>query len=491
MKQISKYIVCFVMACASLAWGCDGDEKGTTPDVTNPVTGVELDNLTDGQIELAGENPMTMQVVATPTPTDADDYERYNFDFFSDDPAVFTVDKRGLVTAQGAGEATLTITAKNNSRIKASCRVVVANIPMESFTIDPDYATVSLSTKSNFYLCDHIAYVPANCTAKRLNYSSSNSSVVSVDRSGIVHAAGVGTATVTVTSPDDPEMNQTCSFTVATVMVSRIDLREDIQDYYMMTGASFTVTNGVAETSMAKVFPRNAANKAVDYTSSNTAVATVTSAGAITAKAKGTTTVRISAKDGSGVYTDMSVTVVDFSFEPMSRANWEIMSSTATLVRTTANGFAACGGPELALDDAANTCAGFLKINASYDGVPGPTNAVGIHFIIDRKETTEFNYFNFEHQMSPGNSVPVANYSASGISILGSDDGVTFKLIQYVTLPFTGDGVCNIKLNTSNYQRYIRFTLLAKVANSPANTTSNYVLVKNIGLGMATPIPNE
>ena len=57
------------------------------------------------------------------------------------------------------------------------------------------------------------------------------------------------------------------------------------------------------------VAPANATFPAVKYTSSNTAVATVSSTGKVTAVAPGTATITVSAQDGSGVEAICKVTV--------------------------------------------------------------------------------------------------------------------------------------------------------------------------------------
>lgn len=61
----------------------------------------------------------------------------------------------------------------------------------------------------------------------------------------------------------------------------------------------------------ATVLPEDASNKAVTWNSSNTAVATVSTGGLVTAKTLGTCTITCSAKDGSGVKAECQVTVTE------------------------------------------------------------------------------------------------------------------------------------------------------------------------------------
>lgn len=64
---------------------------------------------------------------------------------------------------------------------------------------------------------------------------------------------------------------------------------------------------GKDETLTATVLPTNATNKTVSWTTSNSSVATVSSAGKVTAVAQGTATITCKANDGSGVSTSCAV----------------------------------------------------------------------------------------------------------------------------------------------------------------------------------------
>ena len=70
-----------------------------------------------------------------------------------------------------------------------------------------------------------------------------------------------------------------------------------------------TLSTGNKTTLKATVNPDNATNKNVKWTTSNNKVATVTSTGVVTAKARGTAYIRATAKDGSRKYAQCKVTV--------------------------------------------------------------------------------------------------------------------------------------------------------------------------------------
>ena len=72
---------------------------------------------------------------------------------------------------------------------------------------------------------------------------------------------------------------------------------------------SVTLIKGRNTTIKAKVSPKNATNKKLKWTTSNAKVATVNQRGKITAKGKGTATIKVMALDGSNKYAKCKVTV--------------------------------------------------------------------------------------------------------------------------------------------------------------------------------------
>lgn len=128
---------------------------------------------------------------------------------------------------------------------------------------------------------------PSNATNKSVTWSSSNTSVATVSSTGKITAKAAGTATITVKTADGSK-TATCKVTV-TVPVTGVTLNK--------TSASLAV--GKTVTLTATVAPSDATNTSVSWTSSDTSVATVSSAGKITAKASGTATITVKTADGS------------------------------------------------------------------------------------------------------------------------------------------------------------------------------------------------
>ena len=163
------------------------------------VTGVTIDK-SSISLTVGG----TSQITATVSPADATDK---SVTWASSNPTVATV-SNGLVTARAAGTATITVTT-NGGHYTATCSVTV-NVAVAGVTIDKSSISLTVGGTSKITA----TVLPANATDKSVTWTSSNSSVATVDSSGLVTARAAGTATITVTT-NDGHYTRTCSVTAA------------------------------------------------------------------------------------------------------------------------------------------------------------------------------------------------------------------------------------------------------------------------------------
>lgn len=138
---------------------------------------------------------------------------------------------------------------------------------------------------------------PENATHTGVTWHSSNTAVATVNN-GVVTATGVGSALITAVAADGSGARASASVTVTPVAVRTITL----------SSGTLTLVTGNSATLTASVLPANASNPGVGWTSSNTAVATV-SGGVVKAVGAGTATITAVASDGSGTTASCKVTV--------------------------------------------------------------------------------------------------------------------------------------------------------------------------------------
>lgn len=127
---------------------------------------------------------------------------------------------------------------------------------------------------------------PADADDKRYTWKSSDENIVKVDKNGNVTAISLGTATVTAVSTDGGK-TATCTVTVS-VPVEKIQINK----------SSLSFRRGDSEKLTAEVFPADATEKTVSWTSSDSSIAKVDSTGSVIAVGRGTATIVAASADG-------------------------------------------------------------------------------------------------------------------------------------------------------------------------------------------------
>ena len=253
------------------------------------VTGVTLNKTTDTLTVGAADTLM-----ATVNPSNA---TNKNVSWTSSNTAVATVDSTGKVTAVAAGSATITVTTADGGKT-ATCAVTVNAAPVPVTGITLNKTSDALIAGASDTLVATVA--PSNATNKNVTWLSSNTAVATVDSNGKVTAVDSGTAMITVTTADGGK-TAACAVTV-TVPVTGVMLSLGSYTFVDAIGAGVLLT--------ATVFPANATNKNVTWSSSNTAVATVNSTGNVIAVASGSATITVTTADGGKTATcTITVTV--------------------------------------------------------------------------------------------------------------------------------------------------------------------------------------
>ncbi len=270
---------------ATITATADGKSATCEVNVKAKNISVESIKLNEKSLEILVEGKSLL--TATVTPENATDKR---VTWTSSDTDVATVSTSGEVTAIAVGTATITAKAGDKD---ASCTVTVKPIPVTGITLSSNDLTIiegeSETHSLNLKVGDEgtlIATVlPENATYKTVTWSSSDENVVMVS-GGAITAKVVGTATVTAQAGDK---SASCTVTVNPIAVTGITLNK--------TTLSFIV--GGSETLSATVTPENATDKSVTWTSTDTAVATVSASGEVTAISVGEATITAQAGEKS------------------------------------------------------------------------------------------------------------------------------------------------------------------------------------------------
>ena len=148
----------------------------TVNDAFVDVAGVTIDPPSKNMLAV-GES---ITLTATVSPDNA---TNKSVTWSSDDEAVAKVGATtGKVTAEGVGEATITVTTANGGK-KASCKITV-HVPVENITLDKESATLFIGNT----LTLTATVTPDTATDKSITWTSDNEAVATVDTNGIVSA---------------------------------------------------------------------------------------------------------------------------------------------------------------------------------------------------------------------------------------------------------------------------------------------------------------
>lgn len=193
------------------------------------------------------------------------------------------------------------------------------------------YATaLSIGSNRSIYIGNTITlsptYTPSEISYPGVTYTSSNTSVATVNSSGVVTGVAKGTATITATTTDGSNKSASITVTVKKA-VTGVSLNK----------SSTTLDENATETLTATVSPNDASVKTVTWSSSNTSVATVSSSGVVTAKSKGTCTITATSTDDSSKKATCSVTVlrrVTGMYVSSNNVSLEVGKTTSITVHT-------------------------------------------------------------------------------------------------------------------------------------------------------------
>lgn len=190
----------------------------------------------------------------------------------------------GKVTALKVGSATVTVTTQDGG-LTASCQVTVKSNVVNVENVSLSKTELTLTEGEIATLTAVVS--PSNATNKNVRWVSSNAAVASVE-GGKVTALKVGSATITVTTEDGGK-TANCQVSVNPKIVNVESVSLDRTELTLTEGESTTLT--------AVVFPSNATDRNVRWSSSDATVASVVN-GKVTALKAGSTIVTVTTEDG-------------------------------------------------------------------------------------------------------------------------------------------------------------------------------------------------
>ncbi|MEO8295126.1 MAG: Ig-like domain-containing protein [Gemmatimonadota bacterium] len=287
----------------------------------------------------------------------------------STDIAIATVSPTGLVTAAGAGTAT--ITASSDGK-QASTRVTVSRTAVGSLVL-VNQPPGSLPVGESFQLAAAVRDARGSPLGDRaVSWSSSNQQVATVTASGLVNAVGQGNARITAASE-----GKTISASISVPRPAAV-----VATVMLVPPTTSIVSGGTVQLSATPQDARGAAmERPITWNSSNAAVATVSRSGLVTGGNPGTTTITATSdgKTGSGAVTVTAGDVPNVVTPPPSNTG---SSNTVPRGSIVAGGAFSCGllsGGTLACWGAGNAQPTVLAADARFNRLSaGTAHACGL-----------------------------------------------------------------------------------------------------------------
>lgn len=272
--------------------------------VVVPATGITVDKTATTIVKGA-----TDKLTATLVPADANGTITWS----TSDSSVATVSSDGTVTAVKNGTAT--VTAKCGD-LSAQTKVTVIN-PLKAITITGTTHSIKKGQTTQLGL----TYDPADTTdSVAATWTSSNTSVATVSKTGLVTALKDGSTTIKATVGN---VSSTYDIAVKEVKLTEIKMEEKALIHKGNTKA-LTVEYTPADTTD---------SKDVTFTSSDETVAKVNSDGKVTAKKAGQATVTITGANGIKATVTVNVSEIPVN-EVVLSAQDEIIEAGAKKVIT-------------------------------------------------------------------------------------------------------------------------------------------------------------
>jgi len=245
----------------------------------------------------------------------------------SSNPSVASIDSNGLATTLAAG--TTTITATVGTFTDSSVITVVA-AHLQTITLTPTNVTMASGTQQQFTAVGNFDDGSTQVLTPAL-WSSSSTSVLTIDQNGLALAVGPGTSTVSVTSGT---VSASTSVTVSTATLVSLAIAPANSSMPDDATKQFSATGTFSDNSTQDI------TQSVLWSSSTPTVATITNVGLVSSLSTGTTTITamLGSVNNSTTLTVSNVTLVSIAISPSNGRVQKGTSLKFTAVGTYSDG---------------------------------------------------------------------------------------------------------------------------------------------------------
>lgn len=271
--KIRTYFLIVLMTVAMIA-SCKKEEKET-------IIPVESVSLSDKEITLVEGESFTLTASIIP-----DDATNAKVVFESENPEIATVSEDGKVQAMKPGNTIITVITVDGNK-KDRCNVLVKEMQHPVENVELDIHETEIEVGKSIQL--NASITPENASNKNLIWTSSDTKIAKVSDNGLVIGLAEGKCNITVKSEDENKTD-ICEVTVLKPVIPVESISIDFKELELFPGNSFKIT--------ATIYPENATNRNISWSSSDESIVTVDKDGYVTGVSEGEATITVTTEDG-------------------------------------------------------------------------------------------------------------------------------------------------------------------------------------------------
>lgn len=457
--NLNHLISSFCLIATLVATGCSDEHEYASDHSFYDDVKVKIDNVDKKNVlsvQLADET-YALSVTVTP---EALSFNPMSYIYEVGDNSIATINKNGLLTLLKPGETTLTVKYGSGKSISANCTLKVVASLIRDLVVNSE---VIIGTEEPVDLTEYISVLPWSADIRAMSYKvqSGYEDVVEIVGGSVVQGLSAGEAIVEVRSTDGLEVTKNLKLVVkGSTPITDIKLNDEGEK---ISSGTLLVGQEVELASLVNILPENAADKRLKYEIvSGADCISISDAGILTTTAGGEAEIRISPLDEE---LNIGVTPCPLKLTIKSwneRENWKVSTSITYSngqnyvldnAKDASGQSIQTGRPEEILDDNSYTYLSLVKPGKSYgNDYKAEGKDVPVYFTVDMGMPQTINYFTWGHRISNTQSY----LRVWGISLFGSNDGVSFNEIQAnIEINRTMNELMDFDIPQSTY-RYIK-----------------------------------
>ena len=293
--------------------GCGDKEGPTKPVVVTPMVASVSVSPVSATLEVGG----TQRFNASARSSDGSAVSGVSFTWSSNNTSVVTINVGGVATAVSPGTAM--IRATGNGVSSTAVTITVTQPPVTKITVSPSSAQQMDVGDTRTFTATAVTANGSERDDVIFTWASSDDTVVSIDASGLATAVGAGTATITTATGGVTSSPVTITVSEPPPMVASVKVTPPMESIEVGESQQFEAT---ALTSEGTTVP----DVTFTWTSSDTTVATIDTAGLASGLSAGSVAITASA----GEFSDTAMLMV--SVPPPVVSSVTVSSPTESIV---------------------------------------------------------------------------------------------------------------------------------------------------------------